>query len=72
MTVENKVREIIAEELDMDINLISVDSSFEELGVDSLTGIEILLAMENAFDKEFSEDAEPPKTVREVIDFINS
>jgi len=72
MNNTDKVIAIIAKELDIDPKSISVTDTFDDLGVDSLTGIEIVLAVEKAFGKELSPDSPPPKTVQDVIDFIES
>jgi acyl carrier protein len=70
MNTQDKLIKIIAKELDMKPNQISSDDSFENLGIDSLTGIEIVLAVEKEFGKEYPEDAPPPKTIKDIVDFL--
>ena len=55
MTIE-KVRETVAEQLSMDINEISADTTFEDLGIDSLDTVELMMELEDVFGIEI--DAE--------------
>jgi acyl carrier protein len=70
MSIKSQVIDIIAKELDMDPKKITPASTFDDLGVDSLTGIEIMLAVEHEFGIELPEDATPPTTVQDVINFL--
>ena len=72
MTVENRVKEIVAKELDISADSIESHMSFEDLGVDSLTQIEIMLAVEAEFKKELPADQPPPKNLAEVVRFLES
>ncbi len=50
---------------------ITEESSFQELGIDSLDGINILFALESAFDVNIPDDAAKEiRTVREMIDGV--
>ncbi len=50
---------------------IVIDSSFQELGIDSLDGINILFALESEFDINIPDDsAKEIKTVREMVDGV--
>ena len=50
---------------------ITIDSSFQELGIDSLDGINILFALESAFDINIPDDAAKEiRTVREMVDGV--
>ena len=45
----------------------SIDSSFEELGIDSMDGVEILFGLENEFDITIpDEDAKSIRSIREM------
>lgn len=55
MTIE-KVRETVAEQLGMDINEINADTTFEDLGIDSLDTVELMMELEDVFNIEI--DAE--------------
>ncbi len=72
MTLEEKVKEIIAEQLSIEVSQIKAESSFiEDLGADSLATVELILALEDAFDIEVpEEEAEKLLTVQNAIDYI--
>lgn len=74
MTVETKVKKVIAEkipDIDMD-DIVPEASLIEDLGADSLTIVELVMSMEEIFDIEIDdEDAEKLVTVQDAIDFIN-
>jgi len=66
-----KIRNIIAEQLNLEENEISETTTFEELGVDSLDLFQILISLEDEFGIEIpNEDAENIKTVKDVVDYI--
>jgi len=69
----DKVRAIIAEQLGMEADEITMESSFiDDLGADSLDIVELIMALEEEFDMEIpDEDAEKISTVGDVIDYIN-
>lgn len=70
--IEEKVKEIVAEQLDVDLEKIKNDSSFQEdLGADSLDIVELVMSLEEAFGCEIpDEDAEKITTVQQAIDYI--
>ena len=74
MAVENKVKEIIAEQLDVNIDeLKNVSSFIDDLGADSLDIVELVMAMEEEFDIQISdENAEQIKTVGDAVEYIGS
>jgi acyl carrier protein len=74
MSVEERVKKIIAEKLSVDIAEVVPEASFvDDLGADSLDLVELIMAMEEEFDTEISdEDAEQITTVKDVIDYINA
>ena len=72
MSIENKVKEIIAEQLSVEVNELESSKSFiNELGADSLDIVELVMAMEEEFDVEIpDEDAEKIQTVGDAIKYI--
>ena len=67
-----KIREMIAENLNIDINTITEDASFkEDLGVDSLDLFELVMALEEEFGVEIpTEDLETLTTVGAVAKYV--
>jgi acyl carrier protein len=74
MSVEDRVKKIIAEKLGVDLSEVVPEASFvNDLGADSLDLVELIMTMEEEFEMEISdEDAEKLVTVKNAIDFINS
>ena len=72
MNGEKKIKQIIADQLGIPDGDISNESSFvEDLGADSLDIVELIMAMEEEFEIEISdEDAEKLLTVQDTIDYI--
>ena len=73
-STEAKVRDIVAEQLQISAEEINLDSSFiDDLGADSLDIVELVMAMEDAFQMDIpDEEAEKIQTVRNAIDYINA
>ncbi|NIP71646.1 MAG: acyl carrier protein [Gammaproteobacteria bacterium] len=71
--VEARVKEIIVEQLGVNPDEVNNDSSFvDDLGADSLDTVELVMALEEAFDCEIpDEEAEKITTVQQAIDYIN-
>jgi acyl carrier protein len=74
MPVEQRVREIVAEQLERDVNEITNASSLiDDLGADSLDVVELVMKMEEEFGIEIpDEEAEKIKTVNDVIQYITT
>jgi acyl carrier protein len=72
MSIEEKVKEIVAEQLSVDAADVVAEASFvDDLGADSLDLVELIMAMEEEFDVKIEdEEAEKIKTVQDAIDFI--
>ena len=70
--VEEKVKQIIVEQLGVDEGAVTPNASFvDDLGADSLDTVELVMAFEEAFDLEIpDEDAEKIKTVKDAVDYI--
>ena len=66
-----RVRGIIATAQHLPQEKVTADSTFEELGIDSLDGINILFAVENEFNINIPDDAaQNIRSVRDVVDGI--
>ena len=74
MSVEEKLIDIIAEQLSVDKAKVVPGASFvDDLGADSLDLVELIMAMEEAFDTEIADEvAEKIITVQDAINHINS
>jgi acyl carrier protein len=74
MSVEDKVKKIIAEKLGVDLEEVVPEASFvDDLGADSLDLVELIMSMEEEFDTDISdEDAEKIVTVKDAIAFVNA
>ena len=72
-SVEQKVKEIICEQLGVSEEEVTPEASFiEDLGADSLDIVELVMAMEEEFEVEIpDEEAEHIKTVQDAVNFIN-
>ena len=73
MSVDERVKGIVAEQLGIGVDEINNESSFiDDLGADSLDTVELVIAVEEEFDIEISdEEAENISTVQTAIDYIN-
>jgi acyl carrier protein len=70
--VTERLKEIIAEQLGISEEEIVPNASFvDDLGADSLDLVELIMALEEEFDMEISdEEAEKIQTVRDAINYI--
>ncbi len=64
-----KIAEIISDKMDMDVNEITQDSTFESLKIDSLDMVEIVMDIEEEFDVSI-EEAENLKSVADLVAYI--
>ena len=73
-SVEERVKQIIVEQLGVEESEVTPNASFvDDLGADSLDTVELVMAFEEAFEIEIpDEDAEKIRTVKEAIDYINA
>jgi acyl carrier protein len=71
-TIEERVKKVVAERLNVKEEDIQNTSSFtEDLGADSLDTVELVMALEEEFDTEIpDEEAEKITTVQEAIDYV--
>lgn len=72
-TVDERVKKIIAEQLGVEEEEVTLEAHFvEDLGADSLDTVELVMALEEEFETEIpDEDAEKITTVQLAIDYIN-
>jgi acyl carrier protein len=72
-SIEERVREIISEQLNVSKDEVVPDASFtDDLGADSLDLVELVMALEEEFEIEVSdEDAEKIRKVKDVFDYID-
>ncbi len=73
MSIEEKVKEIIVEQLGANKEDVVENASFiDDLGADSLDTVELVMALEEEFGVEIpDEDAEQIKTVQDAVNYIN-
>ncbi len=71
---ENRIKKIISDQLNVKLEDVKNEKSFvNDLGADSLDVIELIMALEEEFNIEISDDkAEKINTVQSAIDCINS
>jgi len=74
VALEEKVKEIIVDQLGVDAEEVTNEASFvEDLGADSLDTVELVMALEEEFNMEIpDEEAEKIKTVGNAIEYIKS
>ena len=72
MALEDKVKEIIVEQLGVNADQVTPEASFiEDLGADSLDTVELVMAFEEEFEAEIpDEDAEKLTTVGAVTEYL--
>ncbi len=73
-TIEERVKQIVIEQLGVTEEEVSVDSSFvDDLGADSLDTVELVMALEEEFDCEIpDEDAEKITTVAQANEYVRA
>lgn len=71
MDPTQRVIEIITREQHLDPSKVTIDSTFAELGIDSLDGVNILFALEEEFKLDIPDSiAQNMKSVRQVVDSL--
>jgi len=73
-TIEERVAEIVAEQMGVDKSQITRETSFvNDLGADSLDTVELVMEFEDEFDISIpDEDAEKIQTVGQAIDYVEA
>lgn len=74
MEMEEQIRKMIAEKLDVELSQVTDNASFtNDLSADSLDTVELLMDFEKTFDVKIpEEEAEKIATVGDVINFIKN
>lgn len=74
MNVEEKIKNIVVEQLGVSADEVVPEASFvDDLGADSLDLVELVMVLEEEFGKEIpDEDAEKIQTVQDAINYIKS
>jgi len=71
VTTIERVRKVVAEQLDRNPDEVTPEASFEDLGADSLDMVELTMAFEEEFDIEIpDEDAEKIRTVQDAVSYL--
>jgi acyl carrier protein len=66
-----KIRHVIANAQRLPIEKVTINSSFEELGIDSMDGVNILFALENEFNITIPDEAAKQiRNVREMMEGV--
>ena len=73
MAAEDRIREIIVEQLGVPAGQVVPEASFiDDLGADSLDIVELVMALEEAFDLEIPDDhAEKIQTIQDAISYVD-
>ena len=67
----DKIKTLIAEHLDIDEEEITLDTTFEDLGIDSLDSVELMMEVEDAFGIEVKAQ-EAGKSVKELVAYVDA
>jgi len=72
--VDQRVEDLIAEQLGVELDQVTTEASLmDDLGADSLDLVELVMALEEEFEIEITDDeGEKLKTVGEVVDLIKA
>lgn len=70
----DRVKDIIIENLDVDGDIVTMDASFrDDLNADSLDLVELIMAFEEEFESEISdEEAQGLRSVGDVVSYLDS
>ena len=73
MSIEDRVRKVVSEQLDVSGDIDNNASFIDDLGADSLDTVELVMSLEEEFDCEIAdEDAEKITNIQQAIDYINA
>jgi len=73
MSIEDRVRKVVSEQLDVAGDIDNDASFIDDLGADSLDTVELVMSLEEEFDCEIAdEDAEKITNIQQAIDYINA
>lgn len=68
--VFEKIKEIVAEQLGIEAEKVTLETTFEDLGADSLDLFQVIIELEEAFDIQV-ENAESIKSVQDAVNYVN-
>lgn len=72
-SIEERVKAVVAEQLDVSGDIDNNASFIDDLGADSLDTVELVMSLEEEFDCEIPDDeAENITTVQQAIDYVNN
>ncbi|WP_293885238.1 acyl carrier protein [Thiolapillus sp.] len=73
-SIEERVKKIVAEQLGVGEDEVTPEASFiDDLGADSLDAVELVMALEEEFECEISdEEAENITTLQQAVNYINA
>ena len=73
MSIEDRVRKVVSEQLEVSGDIDNNASFIDDLGADSLDTVELVMALEEEFDIEIpDDDAEKIATVQAAIDYVSA
>ena len=73
MSIEDRVRKVVSEQLDVSGDIHNNASFIDDLGADSLDTVELVMSLEEEFDCEIAdEEAENITNIQQAIDYINA
>jgi len=73
MSIEDRVRKVVSEQLDVSSDIDNNASFIDDLGADSLDTVELVMSLEEEFDCEIAdEEAENITNIQQAIDYINA
>lgn len=73
MSIEERVKSVVIEQLDIKGEVDNNASFIDDLGADSLDTVELVMSLEEEFDCEIPDDkAEKITTIQEAIDYVNA
>ncbi len=73
MSAETKVKDIIADQLEVAVDKLTMETTFEDIDADSLDIVELVMALEEEFDLEISDqEIENINSVGDVVKYIES
>ena len=73
MSIEDRVRKVVSEQLDVSVDIDNNASFIDDLGADSIDTVELVMSLEEEFDCEIpDEEAENITTIQQAIDYINA
>ena len=73
MSVEAKVKKIVSDQLEVAMEKLGMETTFEDIDADSLDIVELVMALEEEFDLEISDqEIENIKSVGDIVKYIES